>query len=413
MDLRRICSGILLFCALVATVQALEPLWVYKTYVSGAYSVSLSSNGSAVVAALDRIYIFNGKGEKLWSGYKGNKVAITDDGAYIAAGTDLGLQFIDRTGKILWMDSEWHPVTVISMHGDGRFIGAVGSAVVSLYNSAGVLLGRNSTLAATALAVSPDGLMMVAGTTSSIIGLNQSGFEKWGYESYDNRQMLFSHDGSYVVAVSGNSIFVFNPSGDYLWMYRSGNSITEIAISSDDAYVVAGSQDKKVSFLDKRGGLIWSREIGDPVSCVAISGDGSFIAAGSSLGRDKGIYLFNKKGDLIGTYKAWGWVMDVSLSSDGSYLAAVTDDGNLYYFRTESIASASVPVATVLTTGATPSTTQAPSTTPPTQGIPSITPTMIPSSPQPTKSGWELPIDSVILAGCSLVFIGIRYNKNF
>jgi WD40 repeat protein len=278
-------------------------------------------------------------------------------------------------------------------------------------------------LAATALAVSPDGLMMVAGTTSSIIGLNQSGFEKWGYESYDNRQVLFSHDGSYVAVVSGNSIFVFDPSGDYLWMFRSGNSITEIAISSDDAYVVAGSQDKKVSFLDKRGGLIWSREIGDPVSCVAISGDGSFIAAGSSLGQDKGIYLFNKKGDLIGTYKAWGWVMDVSLSSDGSYLAAVTDDGNLYYFRTESVASPSVPVATVLTTGVTLSTTQAPlatatsqkqviPTTPPIQGIPSITSTMIPSSPQPTKSGWELPVDSVILAGCALVFIGSKYNKN-
>ena len=127
MDQRRTVPILLLVCALVATVQALEPLWVYKSYSSEGYSVSLSSNGSSVAAALDRIYIFSGDGEKLWGGYSGNMVVMTDDGAYIAAGTDSGTLFIDRTGKTLWMDSEWHPVTVISMHGNGRYIGAVGS----------------------------------------------------------------------------------------------------------------------------------------------------------------------------------------------------------------------------------------------------------------------------------------------
>ena len=227
------------------------------------------------------------------------------------------------------------------------------ASVVSLYNSAGMLLGRNSTLAATALAVSPDGLMMVAGTTSAIKGLNQSGFEKWSYETYGNRQVLFSHDGSYIAAISADSVLVFNPSGGHLWYFQTNNSLAEIAISSDDAYIVAGSQDKKVYLLDRKGRLIWSREIGDPVSSVAISGDGSYIAAGSTFGLDKEIYLFNKKGDLVGTYKTEGWVMDVALSSDGSYLAAVANDGSLYYFRTESAALTPPTTATQTTAAGT------------------------------------------------------------
>ena len=374
--------GLLFLFTIAVAAQALEPLWVYKSYASEGYSVSISSDGSSIAAALDKIYIFNGKGEKLWSGYGGEKVVITDDGSYIAAGTYSGIVYLDRTGKTLWEDSEWHPVDEISMQGEGRYIGAIGGSAISLYNNAGILLGRNTALAATALAVSPDGSMLAIGTPLSIKGLNKGCNEIWSYETLENRQILYSYDGSFVAAASGYTVLVFDPGGNLLWKYRTRNSLADLAISSDDAYIVAGSRDKKVYLFGRKGELIWSREIGDPVSSVAISDDGSFIAAGSTSGLDKGLYLFNTKGDLVGTYKMEAWVMDVSLSLDGSYLAAVSNDGNLYYFRTEPPASTTTLTTTTVTTLATPvMTTMATQSAPTTTAPPTIVQTAI--APEP------------------------------
>jgi WD40 repeat protein len=419
MDRNRIVLFFLLLCALAAAAQALEPLWVYKTYTTEGNSVSLSSDGSTVAASLDRIYIFNGKGEKQWGGYMGAKVETTEDGAYIAAATDSGLAFLDRTGKILWMDTEWTPVTDVSVQGDGRYIGSVASGVISLYSNAGILLGRNTTYGATAIGVSPDGLMMVIGTSTSIKGLNQSGFEKWSGGSYENRRLVFSHDGSFVAGASANSVLVLHPAGYLLWSYRADNEIDDLALSGDDAYIAAGSMGKKVYLLDRMGGLIWNREIGDPVSSVAISGDGSFIAAGSTRGTDKGIYLFNNKGDLLGSYRAGGWIMDIALSSDGSSLAAVTSDGNLYYFRTAAAAAAFTP-ATEATPGTAapgttaavplPGTSMAAQTSPPLPAPSAATPATTPACTQPTKSG-EVALESAILAGCSFLIVDLGYKR--
>jgi WD40 repeat protein len=261
------------------------------------------------------------------------------------------------------------------MQGNGRYIGASGNSVVSLYNRAGTLIGRNTTLPATSLAVSPNGSMMVVGTPTGILGLNRKGDEKWSYEAFENRRVLFFPDGNLVAAASSYSVLVFDPGGTLFWNYRTGNTLADIAVSSNNAYITAGGHDKKVYLLDRGGRLIWSREVGDPVGCVAISGDGSFIAAGSVSGNDKRLYLFNKSGDLAGTYQMEAWVMGVSLSSDGSYLAAVSNDGNLYYFRTTP--PASIPITTTLITPVMTTTATQVATTPaepPTPYLPAITP---------------------------------------
>lgn len=375
MNRSRVVFGALLLISLATASQALEPLWVYRTYLSEGYSVSVSADGSSVAAALDKIYIFNGNGEKVWGGYGGEKVVITEDGEYIAAGTNSGIVFLDRKGKTLWMDDEWNPVTEISMQGNGRYIGAIGNSVISLYSRAGTLIGRNTTLPARSLAVSPNGSMMVVGTPTGILGLNRKGGEKWSFEAFENRRVLFFPDGNLVAAASSYSVLVFDPAGYLSWEYRTASTLADVAVSSNNAYIAAGSHDKKVYLLDRGGRLIWSREVGDPVGCVAISGDGSFIAAGSVSGNDKTLYLFDKSGDLAGTYKMEAWVMGVSLSSDGSYLAAVSNDGNLYYFR--NTPNASIPIATTLTAPVMTTMADQAATTPavpPTPFLPGITP---------------------------------------
>jgi WD40 repeat protein len=410
---------LLSLCALAGAAQALEPLWVYKTYASEGYSVSLSSDGSTIAAGLDRVYIFNEKGEKLWGGYMGMRVVTTADGAYIAAATDSGIMLLDRTGKALWMDTEWKPVTDVSMPGDGRYIGSVASGSISLYNNGGILLGRNTTYGATAIAVSPDGLMMVIGTSSAIKGLNQSGFEKWSLGTVENRKLVFSQDGSFVAAASGYSVLVLHPSGNLLWGYRMGNDLADLALSADDAYIAAGSHDKKVYLMGRKGELIWSRETGDPVGAVAISGDGSYVAAGTTLGTDKGIYLFTRGGDLVGSYHAGAWVADVALSADGTALAAVATDGNLYYFRTSAPAMAATPAtpaaptvpasptAVPATSSETAAGSPGPRQSPATLSATSATTQQV---PLPTKSG-ETVFESMVTAICTLSILGYGYKR--
>ncbi|HUK92421.1 MAG TPA: PEGA domain-containing protein, partial [Methanomicrobiales archaeon] len=378
---------LLLLGTLAAACQALTPLWVYRSYGSEAYGVAVSSDGSVVAAALDKMYLFTGTGEKVWAGYGGEKVAMSDDGSRIAAGTYSDLVCLDgRTGRTLWSDEDWHPVDEISMSGDGQYIGAIGGSALSLYTGAGALVGRNTTLAATALAVAPDGSMMVAGTPDAIMGLSPQGGELWGYESRENREVRFARDGSFEAAVSGYTLLVFDTAGDLLWKYQAKDSISDIAISAGSGYIVAGSHDRRLALLDRKGALVWSRDLGDPVSSVAISGDGSSVAAGTTSGSDKKLYLFNLAGDLAGTCAMEAWVKGVAFSPDGFSLAAVTDDGNLYYFslgeRPEPTQAPATVPALNATTGTPPAETTEPATT--ATATPASTTTTEPPATAPT-----------------------------
>lgn len=406
----RLLAGFLLMISIAGAAQAQQPLWINRTYSGEGYSVSMSSDGSSIAAAMDLFYLFNRKGERVWSGFAGKQVRMTGDGLYIVGATDSGIRYLDASGKTFWMDSELKPVDVIAMHPDGRFIAALSASTFSLYNRAGSLLARNSSFAADDIAIPPDGSMMVIATPSAIVGLNQSGFEKWSYATFENRKMSFAGDGSYIIGASAYSVVALHPSGNLLWTYRTASDILDIAISSNSEYIAVGSRDKNVYLLNRKGELAWKRALGDPVHCIAVSSDGSFIAAGSFQGLDKKIYLFSSGGDLLWTYQTGGWINGIALSGDGAYLAAVTDEGNLYYFDTR--IPPTTPVSSAATTLAAPPI--AIETPPPdTTGAPSLPPSNLqttapaipetsasPAQPQTTRSGGD-PIALGVLVALS------------
>jgi len=206
--------GLWLLAGTALAATAVQPLWTFRATSPEGYSVAISSDGSTVAAALDRIYLFNGKGEKLWGGFDGKTVSITGDGTVIAAGTEAGIRVLDRKGGTLWWDAEVKPVDTVSMFPDGRFVATIGGTTFSLHNNAGFLLARNSTCGATAVAIPPDGSIIAVGTSNSILGFNQSGSEKWRYETFENRKLLFAGDATYLVGASAYSVVALHPSGN-------------------------------------------------------------------------------------------------------------------------------------------------------------------------------------------------------
>lgn len=388
--------GIWLLAGSTLAATAVQPLWTYRATSPEGYSVAISSDGSTVAAALDRIYLFNGKGEKLWGGFDGKTVSITGDGTVIAAGTEAGIRVLDRRGGTLWWDADVKPVDTVSMPPGGRFVATMGGTTFSLHNNAGFLFARNSTSRATAIAIPPDGTIIAVGTPDSILGFNQSGTEKWSYQTFENRKLLFAGDATYLVGASAYSVVALHPSGNLLWSYRTGGTLRDIAISADSRFIVAGSDDRKVYLFNRTGALLWSQETGDWAVSVDISGNGSFVAAASGPGRDRKVSLFTLSGDLAWRYQAQGWVADVALSEDGSSLAAVSDDGILAFFSTAE--APATPPAT--TTPAGTITTPAPPATSPSAGTSAATvapATMTQAQPQPTRAGGP-PLLSAALA---------------
>jgi uncharacterized repeat protein (TIGR01451 family) len=75
---------------------------------------------------------------------------------------------------------------------------------------------------------------------------------------------------------------------------------------------------------------LWKFKAKDEIWDVAISEDGRYVVAGS---RDNAIYFLNSLGQLLSKYAAKYFVSSVSTSSTGDYAVAGSYDNNLYYFE--------------------------------------------------------------------------------
>ena len=65
------------------------------------------------------------------------------------------------------------------------------------------------------------------------------------------------------------------------WSYTTGDRVWSVAVSGDGEYIVAGSDDDSVYFLDRDSDTyLWNYSTGGDVRSVAISFDGEYIAAG-------------------------------------------------------------------------------------------------------------------------------------
>jgi WD40 repeat protein len=340
---------LLLTCITISVAQAVEPLWIVNTSPGLELRiVSISADGSLIVAGGDQLVGISRDGKKLWAGWDGEMVEIDRDGKYIFTSRGTFVRMFDLNGASLWDQTFSGTVTDISITPDGLMIAAgSGTDVKSWYNS-GAGLGSNTTSRIKHLRISPTKDQIVVTTGNALRSFNLSYVPFWTDDEVSPDLIEMSADGTHLVTASGNWIWYHHGSGNRIWeKHIQGGSILSLAFSRDGSIIVAGQDDNTITVLDSDGNILWTAQSGNWVTSVGVSDNGSVIVAGSM---DKNLYVFDRKGTLLGTFQASGVFKSrsVGISGDGSRIVAV--DGTNVYGFSRSQFSRPTPTATSVAT---------------------------------------------------------------
>jgi WD40 repeat protein/transcriptional regulator with XRE-family HTH domain len=232
-----------------------------------------------------------------------NCVALSADGAYVAAGTTAGEVCVWRvTDRQLVLSERGHRGLVVAtaISADGGLVASGGlDGSVKLWNIANG--GLVATLERPAgqvhgVALSADGRRMAIGGQDGSVGV-------WDVLSRQFVATLGGHTGP----------------------------AYGVAVSADGALIACGGYDTSVSFWDAPSGRLLTARQGNAPACgraVAVSGDGRVVACGSL---DGVVRLWEAaSGQVVASVSAHsGVVYGVALSADGGLLTSCGQDGTL------------------------------------------------------------------------------------
>ncbi|RPJ52884.1 MAG: hypothetical protein EHJ95_03270, partial [Methanobacteriota archaeon] len=119
--------------------------------------------------------------------------------------------------------------------------------------------------------------------------------------------------------------------GTLLWSQGVGRRITSTSISTDGAYIVAGTHRRgMVALYDREGELFWNQDEGVPIAGVSIAPDGSYVGVAADR-----LYLLYPHGGIFWVYNSGYFPYSVAVAADGAYVAAGFDDGAACLFSRE------------------------------------------------------------------------------
>jgi WD40 repeat protein len=333
---------LVLSCILIPAGQAVDPLWTVPSSPGVELSeIAISHDGSTIVAGGGQLIALSQEGKKLWAGWSGTTLDLSQDGRYIVTSQGQIVRLFTRQGTMLWDQSLGNGVAGLSISPDARIIAAGGgNSVQSWYNS-GSGLGTNVTETVHDIRLSPVKDQVIVATAKALRSFNMSFVPNWYDDTISPGIVEISGDGTGIVIPNGNHVRMYHGSGTLLWD-RSfpGGTIISLAYSYDGSTIVAGRDDTTFLILDRDGKLLFTGHAGAWVTSVGVSDDGSTIATGSI---DNQVRVFNRQGTLLGAYQTESPIKSrsVAVSGDGSLIVAV-DLSNVYGF---SMSQFTVPVA--------------------------------------------------------------------
>ena len=207
-----------------------------------------------------------------------NDVAITADGRYMVAGTGGGeIVCLHRDGTVAWNVSAPGTVTAVAVAGSGDYVaaGTVGGDVLLFDGVGGRYWTKSVAGSVRDLAFAGDGRSLaVAG--DRIVLFTNLGKEEWtravqtGTRSGETpphvTSVAFTDDGKYVVAGSNNGAILFmNRAGNLIWEGLARGAVTAVDASRDGSVVAAGGQDRALQVYGRAGGLPWALPTGAPI----------------------------------------------------------------------------------------------------------------------------------------------------
>lgn len=151
---------------------------------------------------------------------------------------------------------------------------------------------------------------------------------EWKRQAHGKITNLYmTPDGSFIVAGSeDHDVYFIEYSGKILWTHTTGDDVVFCKCSDDGEFTVSYSKDNIVSFFSHRGEQLWTSRIGKHVNSVDMAPDGSFVVVGAD---DNMLRAFDLHGKEIWARAFRMPITSVSVASGGSLVLAGMADGKV------------------------------------------------------------------------------------
>jgi WD40 repeat protein len=355
---------VILLCILaiscIPVVRAVEPAWTYSTTNESVIStIGVSSDGSTIIVAADRLWIFSKDGTLLKKEQYGDNVVVTPSGRYAASSFGDTVYFFStpltagpsdpKKLTKMWEHQFSDPVRSIDLTDDG-------SIVVVKTQGMGMFLIKTDTKDISSSAEFYNAVLRISHDGSRIVGISADTVHLYGRNAKVSKTFVMknitSNNPDFVLLSQTVPLMVFNDGpkirsydlsmGTELWNARPGGTLNSLAMTPSGSFVVAGTENGDILRYDDSGNLNWSYASNNEnsriagISEVVISKDGGLVATASDEGT---ILLLNKMGNPVGSYQVGEQIRTIAMSQDGSILLAAGDQ-NIYAFLTGYTASA-------------------------------------------------------------------------
>lgn len=335
----------------IPMVQAAEPSWTYPVNESTISTIAVSSDGSTIIVAADRLWIFSKGGTLLKKEPYGDKVVLTPSGRFAVSSLGGTIYFFSvpltagppdpKDMTKIWESDLAVPVRSIDITDDGSMIVVAAEGTgISFITTATQIRTGNDDFYNSIVRISHDGSRIVGISSDTVRLFSRNGKVSKSYVLNSNTQPEFaflSQTVPLMVFNDGSQIRSFDLSaGTELWNARQEGTLSSLAMTPSGSFVFAGTDNGNISRYDDKGNLNWtyssntenSQNAG--ISKLAVSKDGGLVAAASNEGK---IFVLNAKGALVGSYPTQERIRDIAMSQDGSIIL-VGGDKNIYAFLT-------------------------------------------------------------------------------
>jgi len=282
--------------------------------------------------------------------------AISKDGEYIALGTGNNINLYHKDSDIaLWSWPIQGNVWYMDISDEGAYITA-GTGLGNIYlfdrSRPTPLWSYTIDASSNTIAMSANGNYVVTGSTAGTIYLfhRESPTPLWTYSigNYNVANVEISADGQYIVAAGWDqTLYLFHRnSSEPLWTFVKPAQVAPfglfypVGISADGQYIAAGwgylEMEGAICYFHRDNAtLLWNYSIGpDTPWSLDFTPDGQYIAAGTQFGD---VLLFHRDGGApLWRYQTGSTVNAIAISADGTHIAAGNQDGKVYMFHRDS-----------------------------------------------------------------------------